>query len=140
MMEEMAKLLEQVLACDGDEEMLDGWALERQATRGDKIYVAPDGATKLFSRLQVLRFLELDPSVGKRKLKAEKEAKAAKRQAQVAQRQDKQEVRNHFHAQIKSIMDLEAQEKFLNAQGRRTLRDPLRPRRHCDQKWARRAP
>ena len=44
---------------------------------------------------------------------------------QVAQRQDKQEVREHFHAQIKSIMDLEAQEKFLNEQGRRTLRDPL---------------
>ena len=44
---------------------------------------------------------------------------------QVAQRQDKKEIRDGFHAQIRSIMDLEAQEKFLNAQGRRTLRDPL---------------
>ena len=44
---------------------------------------------------------------------------------QVAKRQDKKEIRDGFHAQIKSIMDLEAQEKVLNAQGRRTLRDPL---------------
>ena len=38
---------------------------------------------------------------------------------QVAKRQDKKEIRDGFHAQIKSIMDLEAQEKVLNAQGRR---------------------
>lgn len=44
---------------------------------------------------------------------------------QVAQRQDKKEIRDGFHAQIRSIMDLEAQERVLNAQGRRTLRDPL---------------
>jgi len=44
---------------------------------------------------------------------------------QVAKRQDKKEIRDGFHAQIRSIMDLEAQERVLNAQGRRTLRDPL---------------
>ncbi len=89
---EMATLLEFVMACGGDEDALDGWALERQATRGDKIYVAPGGDTRLFSRLQVVRFLNLDEAAGMKKLKADREAKAAERLAQDKAKREAQRI------------------------------------------------
>ena len=76
----MAELHRLVELCGGTAEMLEGWRLEH-IPRGDKVWIDPTGET-VYSRLQVLRQLDLDETQGLPLFKAELQAAAAaKREA-----------------------------------------------------------